>query len=540
VPYYEYEAEDATTNGTVIAPSRTFGDVAAEASGRRAVRLDSAGQYVRFTVIHPANSIVVRYSVPDAPAGGGAETTIGVLVDGARKTSLSLTSRYSYTYGDADAQGQGSEAPSAGTAHHFFDEAHALVGEISAGSTVALQRDAQDTASTYVIDLVDLEEVPAPLGAPPGALSITDYGAVAGDANDDGPAIQKAIDAAASQGKTLWIPPGRFVSDTSPLRISGITIRGAGMWYSALEGRFARFKVGGHIEVHDVSVFGDVTYRDDQADDSAFDGPAGVGSLLENVWIEHVKAGYWVGRGAQPPPITTALTDGLVIRGARIRDTYADGVNFANGTKNSVVEQSTFRNTGDDALATWSFASDGPAPCENDAFRFNTVQAVWRANCIALYGGKNNLVQDNVCADTADYPGVLVSTTFGALPFDGTTLVQRNTIVRGGGPHYGQEFAALRFFADQAPVSGIQVEDVLIDAPTFSGIQFSGSQLVSGVTLNRITIRDYTTNGIWITSEAHGSTSASDVGVSGPPGSGLKNDASDTFTIERGAGNSGW
>jgi hypothetical protein len=45
LPYDEYEAEDATTNGRVIGPSRTFGEVAAEASGRRAVRLDATGQY---------------------------------------------------------------------------------------------------------------------------------------------------------------------------------------------------------------------------------------------------------------------------------------------------------------------------------------------------------------------------------------------------------------------------------------------------------------------------------------------------------------
>src|SRR5437879_973381 len=42
VPYWEVEAEDATTNGVrgvVIGPSRTFGDLASEASARSAVKL---------------------------------------------------------------------------------------------------------------------------------------------------------------------------------------------------------------------------------------------------------------------------------------------------------------------------------------------------------------------------------------------------------------------------------------------------------------------------------------------------------------------
>ncbi|HEX3593890.1 MAG TPA: glycosyl hydrolase family 28-related protein, partial [Polyangiaceae bacterium] len=245
LPYDEYEAEDATTNGAVIGPSRTFGDPASEASGRRAVRLSTTGQYVRFTPSRATNSIVVRYSIPDSANGGGAAATLGVLVNGERKASLALTSRYSWTYGDADAQGMGSESPGAGTAHHYFDEAHALLGEVAAGATVALQRDAGDDAASYVVDLVDLEEVAAPLAMPAGALSILDYGATANDANDDGPAIQRAIDAASSQGKTVWIPRGTFDSTTAAFHVADVAIRGAGMWYSVLNGAFARFKVSG-------------------------------------------------------------------------------------------------------------------------------------------------------------------------------------------------------------------------------------------------------------------------------------------------------
>jgi hypothetical protein len=541
-PYREYEAEDAITDGVLIGPSRVFGDMAGEASARRAVRLDRLGQSVQFRVAQPANSIVVRFAIPDAPAGGGTTATLGLYVDGVRKVSVPLTSRYSWTYGDADAQGAASDVPSNGTAHHFYDEVHTLLDQIEAGATVALRRDDQDTAAFYVIDLVDLEQVPPPLQRPANALAITDFGATADDASDDGPAIRSAIAAARTQHKGLWVPPGTFRSSSVPFEVSNLTIRGAGMWHSVIQGPWAQFKVSGSDNrFHDFAVFGETIFRDDQSNDVGFDGPAGTGSRLENVWIEHEKVGWWVGKGAFAGPVTAPLTDGLVIHGARIRNTFADGIKLVNGTRNSVVEQSSFRNTGDDAIGTWSFAGDGPLPCENDSFRFNTVQTVWRASCLAAYGGKDIHFEDNVCADTSNYPGLLIATSAGSLPFGGTLTAERNTLVRAGGPHYGQEIGALRIFADQLPISGVQVLTMLIEEPTFSGIQFAGAQPSTAIVLRAIEVKNPGTVGISITSEAQGAAQADNVTVEGvPPSQGLRNDATAAFSLQRGTGNTGW
>src|SRR5690606_1838374 len=65
VPFVTYEAEDMTTNGAQLGPTRAFGQVPAEASGRRAVRLSAQGHEVAFSNESPSNSIVVRYSIPD-------------------------------------------------------------------------------------------------------------------------------------------------------------------------------------------------------------------------------------------------------------------------------------------------------------------------------------------------------------------------------------------------------------------------------------------------------------------------------------------
>ena len=50
MPFTSYEAEDAITDGSLIGPDRDFGTLPSEASGRRAVRLDKAGNSITFTL----------------------------------------------------------------------------------------------------------------------------------------------------------------------------------------------------------------------------------------------------------------------------------------------------------------------------------------------------------------------------------------------------------------------------------------------------------------------------------------------------------
>jgi hypothetical protein len=70
------------------------------------------------------------------------------------------------------------------------------------------------------------------------------------------------------------------------------------------------------------------------------------------------------------------------------------------------VENNHFRNTGDDAIAAWSHDSMGAGPGHDNVFRHNYAQVPWKANCFALYGGSDNRVEDNVCADVVQYPGI--------------------------------------------------------------------------------------------------------------------------------------
>ncbi|HLO29569.1 MAG TPA: glycosyl hydrolase family 28-related protein [Anaerolineales bacterium] len=528
VPWIEYEAEAGKTNGKVLPPDRKFGTIPAESSGRSAVKLDQAGEYVEFKTTEPANSVVVRFVIPDSEDGKGLEATLSLYVDNLFRQKIQLTSKYAWSYGGEE---ETFNAPKAGGAHHFYDEARALLGEIPAGSMVRLQKEADDHAAYYVIDLVDLEEVAPPKSKPEGYLSIVaDCAAVPDDGKDDSAAIQTCIDRAKAAQSGVWIPPGTFESQTHGFHVSKVTIQGAGMWYSTIHGLYAQFNcVGNHCRYFDFGISGETVLRNDRSPDNGFNGGAGTGSRLENIWVEHTKVGYWVGPG----------TNGLVITGSRFRDLFADGVNFCNGTSNSLVENSHFRNTGDNALASWS--PQGDPVNTNNVFRFNSVQVPWRANCFAIYGGRDNKIENNLCSDVVTYPGILIAQQFNSNPFDGATLIQHNSLIRAGGPMFHDEHGALKIWADRGEIKGLLVSDLLIEGATFSGIQLVGSYPITNTTFDHIQVSAAGTNGIALSSNLSGDVTFSFVTVSASGKEALLNYSPKLkFKLNLGAGNQGW
>ena len=122
------------------------------------------------------------------------------------------------------------------------------------------------------------------------------------------------------------------------------------------EGNFG-FDIDKDVQISDIAIFGSGRIRGGDGNDEGgvgLNGRFGTGTTISNVWIEHANVGVWVGRDYDNIPELWGPADGLEFTGMRIRNTYADGINFSNGTRNSRVFNSSFRTTGDDALAIWA------------------------------------------------------------------------------------------------------------------------------------------------------------------------------------------
>lgn len=500
LPYREYEAENAVTTGSLIGPSRAYLNQAAEASGRRAVSLNGTGQYVEFTLDQPANAIVVRFCIPDSNDGAGDTKSLSLYTNGVHNQDLTLTSTYSWVYGAYPF----SNTPTDGSAHHFYDEVSAMIGELPAGTTVRLQKDSTDTASYYLIDLVDFEEVPAAYGMPAGFLTITNYGATPNDGTDDTTTFRNAVTAAQTQGKGLWIPPGRFTI-SGKVNLTGVTIRGAGPWYSTLRGLNCNlYGNGGAIKLSDFKLDGLTTTRASGLPGNGSTGIEGVfgpGSIISNVWVEHTVPGMWI----------DGPTSGLLITACRIRDTFADGINLAYGVSNTSVEQCNIRNTGDDCLAMWSSSQYGNAPDQDNVLQNNTIQLPMLANGIGIYGGEDNSVVNNWIRDTlVNGAGIQIANRFVAYPLSGTTLIRGNQLDRTGSrsTDFGINVGALWLFAYDSDIAGlINVTNNAFNDSTYQGVLLSGSNSsssIAGATFDTLSINGAGSYGIQINTKGSG------------------------------------
>ncbi|WBB68017.1 glycosyl hydrolase family 28-related protein [Micromonospora sp. WMMD812] len=462
VGFLEQEAENAVTNGEVIGPDRTAYTLPSEASGRRAVKL-VPGRHVEFTLPAAANAITVRYSIPDAPSGGGITAPLDVAVNGKRVRSMTLTSEYAWLYNqypfsnDPDADllhpdwwiTECSCVPAATSPYptiqkpfrpsHFYDEQRLLLGRTyRAGDRIRLTAPAGSNAAWTVIDLLDSELV-----APPRvrllAANVLAFGADPTGRRDSAPAIERAIAFARRTGLDVYLPPGTFQVNRHII-VDDVTIEGAGNWYTIIKGRevtlpnpapdgsvhtgvgfYGRDAAdGGSRDVHlsGFAIEGDVRERIDTDQVNGIGG-AMSDSTIDGLHIRHTKVGLWF----DGPMRNVRVTNNIVV------DQIADALNFHTGVTDSLVAHNFVRNTGDDGLAMWSEATANA----RNTFDHNTVQSPVLANGIAIYGGTDNTVSNNLVADPVREGSALqVGSRFGAEPFTGHLWITGNTTARAG------------------------------------------------------------------------------------------------------------
>jgi hypothetical protein len=462
MPYDMYEAEDGTVGGgaQVVGPNRTIGDLAGEASGRRAVTLNASGAYVQWTTRASTNTLVARFSIPD-----NTTSSINIYVNNVLNRTLPLTSRYAWLYGnEANPTNSGSDP------RHIYDEANILLnGTVGAGSTIRLQKDSGN-GGNIAIDFVNLEQV-APIANP----DPTRYAVPAGFTHQD---VQNALDRARMDAGLIgvYLPAGDYQT-TGKFRVYGkaTQVIGAGPWYT-------RFLAPTTQENTDVGMGVDATANGSTFSGFAYfgnytsriDGPgkvfdfAGVANItIDNIWTEHMVCMYW-----------GANTDNMTIRNSRIRDTFADGINMTNGSTNNLVSNNDARATGDDSFALFSAIDAGGADEFGNVFENLSSTLTWRAASVAAYGGYGNTFRNIYIADTLVYSGITISSLDFGIPMNGfgaspPTTFDNISIVRAGGHFWGgQTFPGIWVFSASKVFQGIRVSNVDIVDPTYSGIMF--------------------------------------------------------------------
>lgn len=469
MPYTTHEAENASVeNGATIQQSTDMESTAVEATNQTYVELPKKDAAVTFNVTEPANALNVRYTIPD-----GASGQLDVQVNGSSVGNLDLSSHSAWQYLKGDHEYD--QAIDGSSARFRFDETRLLLKDIQlkSGDKISLVKKKDDNVP-YGIDFIELEQAPAPVAQGENSISIVDKGASANDDSDDTAALLAAVEEAKASGKSVYIPEGRFNFDKQVnIEADNLKISGAGVWHTQLhftsDKRYGGGIVFGHnsngIELSNLYMDSNLTSRyNEDAQYKAISGTLGKDSKIHDIWVQHFEVGMWIGDYDQTGNMK--YTDGLVVENARIRNNLADGINFAQGTKNSTVKNSNIRGNGDDGLAIWSSISDGTnaAVEENNRFLNNTIESGWRAAGIGIFGGKGHEISGNLIKDVFAGAGIRINTVFAGHNFDlndSGIKIHDNTILRSGTTNdlYNLHRGAIDFQQVRGTIKNVDVYD---------------------------------------------------------------------------------
>ena len=469
MPYTTHEAENASVeNGATIQQSTDMESTAVEATNQTYVELPKKDAAVTFNVTEPANALNVRYTIPD-----GASGQLDVQVNGSSVGNLDLSSHSAWQYLKGDHEYD--QAIDGSSARFRFDETRLLLKDIQlkSGDKISLVKKKDDNVP-YGIDFIELEQAPAPVAQGENSISIVDKGASANDDSDDTAALLAAVEEAKASGKSVYIPEGRFNFDKQVnIEADNLKISGAGVWHTQLhftsDKRYGGGIVFGHnsngIELSNLYMDSNLTSRyNEDAQYKAISGTLGKDSKIHDIWVQHFEVGMWIGDYDQTGNMK--YTDGLVVENARIRNNLADGINFAQGTKNSTVKNSNIRGNGDDGLAIWSSISDGTnaAVEENNRFLNNTIESGWRAAGIGIFGGKGHEISGNLIKDVFAGAGIRINTVFAGHNFDlndSGIKIHDNTVLRSGTTNdlYNLHRGAIDFQQVRGTIKNVDVYD---------------------------------------------------------------------------------
>ena len=448
MPYTRYDSETATLGGGATlktSPTWSRKEIASQASRQSYVDLPSNGSYAEWTMKGDANGVTLRFTMPDSPDGMGLNGSLDVYVNDKKVQTVNLTSYYMYQY---FAGGNPTDKSDGGTACFAFDETHFLLNKaLRAGDRIRIQSSGAN-GYDYGVDFIETEVVPEEIECPAGAVNVTDakYSKYV-KGKDYLKAFEEALKDADAGSKVLYIPAGTFeLSGIWYIFGSDVKITGAGMWYTNLKftnpNPFGGGISGGNgshgpdgycnnVEICNLYLNSNLRSRhNQQAVYKCFMDVFKGGSVIHHVWEDHFECGFWIGDYNGK----VDYSNNLKIISCRIRNNFADGVNFCQGTSNATVYNCSVRNNGDDGLAMWNDHTMGAVDEKNNTFAYNTIELIWRAGGIALYGGDGHKIYNNYIADMFMAAGIHLNDVFPGPKYTNTQKISfdNNILVRCG------------------------------------------------------------------------------------------------------------
>lgn len=554
-PFATVEAESGKLGGAARVRSLTPGATAptkpsleGEASGYSLVELKTQGDSVSVanTTGESANTLVVRVSIPDSASGGGITASLNLYVDGVYRQAIPVSSQQAWNYRGATTNPDDPKA--GGTPYRFYNEFPVWVtgAAIAPGSTIGLRKDAANTAAVYDVDSVDLENVGPALTQPANSLSAIDYGADPNFTKDSTVALQNTVAAARAQGKAVWIPRGKYLTNSlaaKPLDFTGVKVQGAGMWYTTIYRKVplpakawrSQIMVGSKTTLTDLQIDSNAAWRGIGGEGGADYGVSASGAggwLLDRVWTRHTDANWLSGSNG-------------VAQNSRTGDGYGDGFNANNGNTPSpdklghdiTIRNNFARNTGDDSFATYSDAgADGKnGQMTGTKILNNTAIAPWWANGIRVAGGKDIEVRDNL-VNSVSSDGAMELGVFGDTGHPLESVTVTGNVLQGGGGWNGPKQGVRITSPGSASLfptayTTVTMSDNILRGSLRAGLYVDRTRV--NLTLTGNTIDRPATQGIWVNSGVTGTGRLTGNTIQNlfPGQVATRNDSPSTFTI---------
>jgi hypothetical protein len=316
---------------------------------------------------------------------------------------------------------------------------------------------------------------PLPTDSPSGSLSITDFGATPNDTTDDTAAINRAISAARSQGKGVFVPAGTFRHRA--FMLDGVKMHGTGdnsLLY-APDPTVATIDLrGDNPQLKDLKVQTPSNTRIVNQD--AVRTHDAIDFLIQNVTVD----------GSNAAGIIMGVSGPGKVLNNRVINTKADAIHMTDATHDMVVDGNTVRNSGDDMIAVVSYRYS-PVPLSQNILIQNNNVDDGDTRGITVVGGKNVTIQNNTIGHTPHGAGVYLAAeepwnTFGVE----NILVRNNTLnFNDGAPeHHGAILAVA--FEGYGPNQRIHIDNNTINNPFAYGVALEGDNRSIAVTNNKM------------------------------------------------------